>query len=152
MASVLRPESVLWSSSIKCVHVCVASACQMDKGGAKRNSLYKPYSTDPTITNDDGSNDSSLHHQILSQIFRPQRWPHAETKSTFRAFYVENFHNHKKLLFHLTYVPWLETIFDIGLRVNHHLNMAYTVYHGASSAASLSLCFLPVPPPYCFNS
>lgn len=51
-----------------------------------------------------------------------------------------------KMLCHLTRVAWPETTPDICLRVNHHLNMAYTVYHGASSAASLSLCFLPVPP------
>lgn len=42
--------------------------------------------------------------------------------------------------------PESETTLEIYLRVNHHLNMAYTVYHGASSAASLSVYFLPVPP------
>lgn len=41
--------------------------------------------------------------------------------------------------------PESETTLEICLRVNHHLNMAYTVYHGASSAASLSVYFLPVP-------
>lgn len=49
---------------------------------------------------------------------------------------------------HVTHAAWPEAILDLlCARVNHHLNMAYTVYHGASSAASLSLCFLPVPPP-----
>lgn len=41
--------------------------------------------------------------------------------------------------------PESETTLEICLRVNHHLNMAYTVYHGASSAASLSVYFLTVP-------
>ncbi len=112
----------------------------------------KPHRSDPTITDDYSSNDSSLHHQILSQIFRLQRWPHAKTKSTHGAFffffffYCVNVDIGRILCKHLTHVPWPETIFDIRRRVNHHLNMAYTVYHGASSAASLSLCFLPVPP------
>lgn len=90
------------------------------------------------------------HHQILSQIFRPQEWPHVEIKSTCGALYGVNIDTGQIFYFiffsQLTFVPWPETIFDICLRVNHHLNMAYTVYHGASSAASLSLCFLPVPP------
>lgn len=42
--------------------------------------------------------------------------------------------------------PESETTLEICLRVNHHLNRAYTVYHGASSAASLYVYFLPVPP------
>lgn len=64
-------------------NVCMSvftSACQMDKGGAKRNRKKKTYRSDLAITDDYSSNDSSLHHQILSRIFRPQRWPHAKMR------------------------------------------------------------------------
>ena len=153
MASVLRPSQ--WSVSVVkqlnqnvCMSVLLVHVRWIRVGLRGKQSL-KPYGTDPAITDDYSSNDSSLHHQILPQIFRPQGWPHVKIKkkSTYRAFYGVDIHTRGEKILSASAVPWPETIFDICLRVNHHLNMAYTVYHGASSVASLSLCFLPVPPP-----
>lgn len=68
------------------MHAWVASACQMDKGGLREQSI-KPYRRDPTITDDTVQ---MIVHSIIKSSHRfsdLEEWPHAKIQPIYNLYY-----------------------------------------------------------------